>query len=408
MFIIEETYPDAIHVHFLSLSSALDGILDNNRTLHSGTGITESQGKFRNESGCAIFDVYYRPTRHTLVTGNLALLQVQALIVGSIAGLFSFAMGTVTHPKDSNSYFESMLMITSSMLCAALSSLVLGTFMCGLVILCRWARINPDNIACPLASSLGDVITLIILATVSHGLMIQMNTFWSTGLFAISVIGIPVFATIVWRNKLVKELLFSGWTPILVAMVISRWVIILLFYLRYCCLSEGVGEVKSRGYGINEKVAGSLAGLVLERYVERYKGLALLVPVLCGGKLYTGRMDATAHEYTRSGCVPYYRVDARSRTHGLQLVVRARVPYGVNGLQLARAVYGQTDDSGMLEVELRSRQLRPAVSKLIEYIFLHVHSTAIIDVVGTTLLVASFATLNGSGLANMEITPEST
>jgi solute carrier family 41 len=74
------------------------------------------------------------------------------------------------------------------MVCAALSSMILGTFMCILIILCRRFRINPgkrylyffylkfkvdpnifkiikDNIACPMASSLGDLLTLIILAT---------------------------------------------------------------------------------------------------------------------------------------------------------------------------------------------------------------------------------------------------
>ncbi|RUP44911.1 hypothetical protein BC936DRAFT_148872, partial [Jimgerdemannia flammicorona] len=200
--------------------AALDGVHDYYGAFHPGTGTTKPQGEFGDEPGSAanLGDLDYRPTRHALVLGNLALLQVQALIVGSIAGLFSFAMGTITHPKDLNSYYESMLMITSAMLCAALSSLVLGTFMCALVILCRWAKINPDNIACPMASSLGDVITLIILAVVSHGLMTQMDTFWSTGLFVASVACIPMFAWSVWNNKLVNILLFSGWTPILVAM----------------------------------------------------------------------------------------------------------------------------------------------------------------------------------------------
>ncbi|RUS23480.1 hypothetical protein BC938DRAFT_475086 [Jimgerdemannia flammicorona] len=176
---------------------ALDGVHDYYGAFHPGTGTTKPQGEFGDEPGSAVLDICmcrkliafmitnflfsdlrisiiittkivldssrsfplpfqllqanlgdldYRPTRHALVLGNLALLQVQALIVGSIAGLFSFAMGTITHPKDLNSYYESMLMITSAMLCAALSSLVLGTFMCALVILCRWAKINPGEL----------------------------------------------------------------------------------------------------------------------------------------------------------------------------------------------------------------------------------------------------------------------
>ncbi|CEP13134.1 hypothetical protein [Parasitella parasitica] len=69
----------------------------------------------------------------------------------------------------------------------------------------------------------------------------------------------------VWRNPHVKGLLFSGWTPILLAMLIS-----------------------------------SGAGLVLERYVEKFKGLAMLTPILCGlagnlGSIYASRISTCLH-----------------------------------------------------------------------------------------------------------------
>jgi solute carrier family 41 len=35
---------------------------------------------------------------------------------------------------------------------------------------------------------------------------------------------IPFFGWSVWRNPNVKDLLFSGWTPIIIAMLISRYV----------------------------------------------------------------------------------------------------------------------------------------------------------------------------------------
>jgi solute carrier family 41 len=77
---------------------------------------------------------------------------------------------------------------------------------------------------------------------------------------------IPFFALLVWRNPHVKDLLFSGWTPIIVAMLIS-----------------------------------SGAGLVLERFVEQYKGLAMLTPILCGlsgnfGSIYASRISTCLHK----------------------------------------------------------------------------------------------------------------
>lgn len=66
------------------------------------------------------------------------------------------------------SYYRSMLVITSAMICAALSSALLGLCMCVLCIFCRRRGINPDNVATPIAASFGDLITLAVLAIASH------------------------------------------------------------------------------------------------------------------------------------------------------------------------------------------------------------------------------------------------
>lgn len=105
-----------------------------------------------------------RRTRRSLILGNLALLQVQALIVSLISGLLSFLLGLLSrrgvhhhlqHPgykpgsaqalDDSlrGSYFEALLVLCVSMLAASLSSGVLGSFMCSLVVICRRFKINP-------------------------------------------------------------------------------------------------------------------------------------------------------------------------------------------------------------------------------------------------------------------------
>lgn len=146
------------------------------------------------------------PTRRSLVIGNLALLQVQALVSGAIAGLASFALGLVTKPGgNASTYFECMYMTSSAMISAAASSAILGVFMCGLIILCRHLRVNPgkkscarislfpvsvwrthtpllslkylDNIACPMASSTGDIVTLVLLAGCAVGLQEKMRTY---------------------------------------------------------------------------------------------------------------------------------------------------------------------------------------------------------------------------------------
>lgn len=83
-------------------------------------------------------------------------------------------------------YFECLLVLCASMLAASGSSAVAGSFMCSLVVLCRKMRVNPgkgdqnsihdfalifpclaDNVATPVASCLGDLLTLTILGLVS-------------------------------------------------------------------------------------------------------------------------------------------------------------------------------------------------------------------------------------------------
>ncbi|KAG0178385.1 hypothetical protein DFQ29_003531 [Apophysomyces sp. BC1021] len=210
-------------------------------------------------------DLDHPQTRNALVWGNLALIQVQALIAGSIAGIFSFVLGIIQHPSAPTTVSESILVITSSMISAAVSSFVLGVFMCVLIIFSRMYRIDPDNIACPMAASLGDVVTLGVLAGCAQLLLVHSESMLSIWLLVAMIASVPFFARSVWQNIYVKDLLYSGWTPIILAMLIS-----------------------------------SFAGLVLERYVEQYKGLAMLTPILCGlagnlGSIYASRISTCLH-----------------------------------------------------------------------------------------------------------------
>ncbi|KAF9362778.1 hypothetical protein BGX34_005505 [Mortierella sp. NVP85] len=203
-------------------------------------------------------------TRNAFIRGNLALLQLQSLTVGSVAGLFSFVLGKVFHPT-SNRMEEIALMISSSMLCAAISSFVLGSFMCALVLICRKYGINPDNIACPLASSFGDLVTLMILS----GCALFLARYIETPLCVILLVAllslIPVWVYYVRKNKFVSEVAKEGWGPVFSAMVIA-----------------------------------STAGLTLEQYINRYPGMAMISPVLNGltgniGSIYASRISTSLH-----------------------------------------------------------------------------------------------------------------
>ncbi|SPO20785.1 uncharacterized protein UTRI_00262 [Ustilago trichophora] len=302
-------------------------------------GNLEMNLSLRMSTSANIGELDVRRTRETLIKGNLALLQVQALIVSMFAGVLAFLLGVVTpepktegpvstlpttpkqtpenalihsivrsafsavtmrnrrrslsgsttvvqggswlqkrriihhHPKPPtdpalrlrNGYFEFVLVIATGMLSASLSSAVLGSFMCALVVIARRAGANPDNIASPLAASLGDLTTLTLLGLLASALVHFEGTFLATVILAAMAVACIASFIVTYRNAYVRELLTSGWVPLLVAMFIS-----------------------------------SGAGLVLDNFVGRYEGFALLAPVISGlpgacAAIFASRITTALH-----------------------------------------------------------------------------------------------------------------
>ncbi|GAA6026904.1 hypothetical protein JCM8097_005950 [Rhodosporidiobolus ruineniae] len=225
-----------------------------------------------------------RATRRSLVVGNLALLQVQALIVSLISGLVAFVLGVASrrgvhhalqHPLHDQveqlrgGYFEALLVLCVSMLAASLSSGVLGSFMCSLVILCRRFRINPDNIATPLASALGDMVTLVLLGIFSSLFITFMGTIISTLVFVALLVAVVFNVVVTFRNAYVQELLTIGWGPLFAAMAIS-----------------------------------SATGVVLKTYITAYPGFGLITTALTAlsggtGAIFVSRISSALHSGRR-------------------------------------------------------------------------------------------------------------
>lgn len=59
------------------------------------------------------------------------------------------------------------LLCASSLVTVSIASFVLGLITGGVIILSRYCRINPDNVATPVAASLGDITSLTLLSWIS-------------------------------------------------------------------------------------------------------------------------------------------------------------------------------------------------------------------------------------------------
>jgi solute carrier family 41 len=108
-----------------------------------------------------------------------------------------------------------------------------------------------DNITPPIASCLGDLLTLCIIGLVSSVLVRTIDSATPFILMVLLTLGLVLSIITTMRNQLVRHLIFMGWTPLLGAMVIS-----------------------------------SGTGMVLDRFVDRYEGYGLLSIVL-GGEFFS-------------------------------------------------------------------------------------------------------------------------
>lgn len=209
-----------------------------------------------------------------MASGNMALIQCQAAVLGLVASMFAVVIGWI--PQGHFNLNHALVLCASSLVTASIASLILGCVMVGVVILSRKCHINPDNVATPIAASLGDLTTLALLSGVSSFLYFRVE---SCKWLAPTVIGaflllIPFWAIITRKNKFTREVLVSGWMPIILAVGIS-----------------------------------SAGGVVLDFAVARFKGIAVFQPVIngVGGNLVAvqaSRISTYLHQHCRIGTLP--------------------------------------------------------------------------------------------------------
>ncbi|XP_073087290.1 solute carrier family 41 member 3 isoform X6 [Manis javanica] len=185
--------------------------------------------------------------QHKVIGSNLALIQLQATVVGLLAAVAALLLGVAS--REELDFTKVELLCASSILTAFLAALALGMLMVCVVIGARKLGVNPDNIATPIAASLGDLITLSILAFVSSFFYKHRDSWYLMPLVCIGFIALtPVWVLIVKQNPPVMKILKFGWLPIILAMVIS-----------------------------------SFGGLILNKTISKrqYNGMAIFTPIIC-------------------------------------------------------------------------------------------------------------------------------
>ncbi|XP_067683679.1 solute carrier family 41 member 1-like [Haliotis asinina] len=210
-----------------------------------------------------------RSEKFKMIGGNMALVQAQAIVVGFLASMAAMVMGWI--PDGKFDVQHGLLLCASSIFTASVASLVLGAIMVVVVLVSSKLRINPDNVATPIAASLGDLTTLSLLAGVSTLLYeaIGKQHWLAPTIIVFFLLLIPVWVVICVKNRYVNDVIYSGWVPVISAMAIS-----------------------------------SIGGLILDFTVSTHDGIAVFQPVIngVGGNLVAVQASRIS-TYLHKNCV---------------------------------------------------------------------------------------------------------
>ncbi|KDR12277.1 hypothetical protein L798_13766, partial [Zootermopsis nevadensis] len=209
-----------------------------------------------------------------MIVGNVAVVQIQAIVAALLVSLFAVSMNAIIEGWFNLNH--ALLLSAASITTATSSCFVLDLVMIGVIVASHRFRMNPDNLATPLAASIGDVVSINLLAYIAAAFFTVHDTSYWILLIVIVVylLFLPFWIYVVLHNEYTRPVLTSGWVPVLSALFIS-----------------------------------GLGGLVLDSVVDLYSSFVVFQPIIngIGGNLVSvqaSRISTMLHQSSLRGIIP--------------------------------------------------------------------------------------------------------
>lgn len=215
-----------------------------------------------------------------LTCANLSLNQCLSIVISLSASTLVTIIHEIT-VIDSGFDLKRVLIITSTaLLTSSVTSFLLDVLMILVVQVAAYYNLNPDNVATPLAASLGDITALMLCSHLAKLLYASRDTkvfYWLTTVVIVTnILLIPVWVHITRRNPHTESILNKAdhWYPLITAMIIS-----------------------------------TIGGIILKIAVSQSADIALFQPVICGvgGNLVAvqaSRLSTQLHRECQLGTLP--------------------------------------------------------------------------------------------------------
>lgn len=219
----------------------------------------------------------------SLAIANIALNQILSTTIGILAS----ALAIIIHAFLSYRMFElddALLVMVTGVLTCSIASVFLDIIMIFVIYGAQVYKIDPDDVATPIAASLGDITSLSLYAFLAKALYDANakggdNTVFNIVCFSVIILYVlllPVWFSIVKDNVHTADVMCRGsyWYPLISAMFVC-----------------------------------TICGLILDASLVDYSGIALFHPVICGvgGNLVaiqSSKLSSYLHAHTKPGQLP--------------------------------------------------------------------------------------------------------